>query len=76
MSAYDNDLRVQPHSDGTWMVFPDGGGELNVAPLRDRDTWELIPGLFGAFDSHGHRVAGVAEGPFDHVVYALIGDPR
>ncbi len=76
MSAYDNDRRVRPHpDDGTFMIFPGGPVELNVAPMRHPGTWAVIPDLFGAFDAAGRRL-DVPEGPFDQVVHALIGDPQ
>ncbi len=74
MSAYDNDRRVTPHPDGTFIVYDDHFTEFNVAPLRIPGTWEFS-GTWGAFDTHG-RPLDVDEGDFDEVVHALIGDPR
>lgn len=73
MSGYDNDRRVVPHPGGTWMVFtPDA--ELNVAPMRDRGTLAVIPDRFAVFDAAGNFLGNV--GPFDEVIYSLIGDPQ
>lgn len=77
MGAYDNDHRVvRREGDGTWPVFDlcDDAARYCVAQChRDR---KLIPDLFVAMDSDGHAVPGVAEGAFDDVVHALIGDPQ
>lgn len=74
MSAYDGDDRVQEHPDTSFMVFSDEGTEYSVMPLRIPGTWTQS-GLFGAFDTDGGRL-DVPDGPFDDVVYALIGAPR
>lgn len=75
MSAYEHDDRVQEHPDTSWMVFSDDGTEYAVIPLRYPGTTNLIPNMFGAFDAELNPV-DVEDGPFDEVVYALIGDPK
>lgn len=67
MSRYDNDDRVHPHPDGTFMIFDDRHTEFNVAPWGD---------LWTATDARGRDVTRVPDGPFDDVVHALIGDPE
>jgi hypothetical protein len=69
MSEYDDDPRVRAHPDGTWMVFPAPGVELNVAKGRD-DRWY-------ASDAEGFPLADVAPAADrDVVIRALIGEPR
>ena len=75
VSAYDNDPRVRQLPDGAWMVFNSRGIEYIVAQLRDTGSMRLTPDLFGAFDAKGYPVP-VRDGPFDDVVWALIGDPQ
>lgn len=68
MGAYDDDPRVRPHPDGTWMVFPSPGVELNVGKSGGR--WY-------ANDADGLPVAGIkSDTDLDVVLRALIGEPR
>ncbi len=72
---YARDGRVEPHPDGTWMVFR-GGVEFNVAQRRRPGSMDLVPDLWWASDGDGWPVREIPDGPFDQVVHALIGDPR
>jgi hypothetical protein len=72
VSAYEHDDRVHAHPDGTTMVFADDGTEYNVAPMRI--GWDVTPGRYGVFDVEGTFLGNA--GPFDEVVYSLIGDPQ
>lgn len=68
MSEYDDDPRVRPHPDGTWIVFSAPGVERNLTKVGNR--WH-------AFDADGLPLADVEpNAELDVVIRALIGEPR